>query len=472
MEKILVQIFTQNLFLSRKEFTLRNSEEDLERLLNSKHLLFQCESDFPTENKKIKSLLDILKDKNTFLIRKLIIRKHQDPNSGNQYYVLLGEENTFSLEKHNYLLDIYNSWDEYSYNHFLSEDNLVLERKLNDNCEQSGDLENFWSKHRFAKKYKDVDKNTKALNTLTTSKISILDSDFNNFAKKISENYLKNCALSLSIEKEKICYNFDLEKFLIKEKEKIQKIQYESIIKNFFPYKKVCFFIVHYIQYFKKEIGKNNFDRKKLNEIIDKIKVANNHLDEITSKFKSNLNWCKNHFYYSYQLPFEECIKTHDIGEQELNIFVPSTFSLPLNYLDLLKEVEAFESNYLSNTNDIDNFSNFSILFNRLDIKLTDQEKEIKEQSKKSIELLSVFTAILALIFGGVSTLTTNTTFEEKFLTFISLFIVLFSFITLIKTFISKKKNFIEVLVLFFIYIVCLILIIGVLSITIKQKLL
>lgn len=471
LEKILVQIFSQNLFLSRKEFTLRNNENNLEKLLNSKHILNKCESDFPNDDINFKTILSILKDKITFLTRKLIIRKYQEPKSENQYYVLLGKENNFNLENHKFLLDIYKPWDEYSQQHFLSEKNLIFERELNNFCDLNKIDKNFWSTHRYAKKYKDLDKDLKKLETLSINSIIISNNDYNNFSQKISNNYLKNCSLSLSVEKEIITYNFDLDNFLEKENRKINLIQSESIISNFFPFKKVASFIVSYINYFKDEIKKENLEDDKLKIVIEKIKNANNHLTDITTKYKSNLLWCKNHFFYSYQLPIEESIYNYKTENLELNIFSNSTFSLPLDFDELIKEVEKLEVYIENNENDIKSLSNFSSLFIRLNKKISEQEKDIKENSKKSIELLSVFTAILALIFGGISTASDEkATFENKFLTFISLFIVLFSFITLVKTFISKEKSFIEIIGLFFIYLIALIMIIFLLSITIKQN--
>ncbi len=473
LEKILVEIFAQNLFLARKEFTLRNNESNLEMLLNSKHTLDQCELNFPNNNDDdFQIIITILKDKNTFLTRKLIIRKYQEPKSENQYYVLLGKENAFSLNNHTYKLDIYKPWDEYSQQHFLSEKNLIFERELNDFCGLNKRDNSFWSIHRFAKKYKDIDKDLKKLESLSETKTNILINEFNNFSKKVSDNYLKNCTLSLSVEKELISHNFNLDKFLENENEKINLIQSESIISNFFPHKKISSFIVSYIDYFKNEIKKENLEDDDLKIVVEKLKNANNHLKGITTKFKSNLFWCKNHFFYSYQLPIEESIYNFKTDSFELNIFSNSTFSLPLDFDALLKEVEKLEIYIETNENDIKSLSNFSTLFIRLNKKISDQEKDIKENSKKSIELLSVFTAILALIFGGISTASDEkATFENKFLTFISLFIVLFSFITLIRTFISKEKSFMEILGLFVFYLIALILIISLLSITIKQNL-
>lgn len=435
-ELILSTIFLENLTLSRKEFTLRNNEENLESLLNLNISFKQCLVKFPFPDNKIKGIIDILTDKTTFLIRKLIIRKNQELNSENQYYVASGVENSFLLETHLYNFEQYTKWDDYSQEHYLSEENDVYVRKLKS---FNNSNETYWDRHRLIKIAKDFDKKIKDLEEIELKDITIQNNIFNKYSKKISENYIQNCTLSCSVEKEKekISLEFNFEKFLEKEKEKIKKIQSESVIENFFPYKKLAEFTIEYIRHINEELRKGDTLKK---ELIEKLQIANNNLEEIIKKYKTTLNWCRNHFFYAYQLPFEECILIYQISENEhLNVFSPSTFSLPLDYGSLLKEIDGLESKNENFKNEIKSLSNFSILFEKLESKISIQEQILENSTKKNIELLGIFSAIIALLFQGAYTSNSDTTFENKLFTFIIMFIVLISFMLMLKVFVSNK---------------------------------
>jgi hypothetical protein len=437
-ELILSTIFLDNLTLSRKEFTLRNNEENLQALLNLNISFSQCLIKFPFPDHEIKFTLEILKDKTTFLIRKLIIRKNQELNSENLYYVASGIENSFSLDTHLLTTDHYKKWDHYSQLHYLSDANDVYKRELKSFKDYK---ESYWDKHRLLKIAKDFDKKITAFEVINFEKVDIADSDFNNYSKKISENYIKNCSLSCSVEEEKLKISiiFKFEDFLEKEKEKIKEIQCESVIENFFPYKKLAEFIIEYITFLNLELRK---EEKLKRELIDRLEVANKHLEEVTSKFKTNLNWCRNHFYYAYQLPFEECIFNYKISENAtLSVFSPSTFSLPLDYESLQKEVQLLESKNENIKNEIKTLANFSMLFEKLEGKVSIQEKILEDNTKKNIELLGIFSAIIALLFQGAYTSQSENSFISKLLTFATMFLVLSSFILMLKYFVTDSKT-------------------------------
>lgn len=464
-ELILSTIFLENLTLSRKEFTLRNNEENLETLLNLNISFKQCLIKFPFPDVKIKFILEILTEKTTFLIRKLIIRKNQEINSENLYYVASGIENSFSLETHLLASNHYKKWDNYSQTHYLSDDNDVYKRQLKS---YNNYTESFWDKHRLLKIAKDFDKKITAFEDINFDHIDIRDTNFDKYSKKISENYIKNCTLSCSVEDEKlkISIDFDFEGFLEKEKEKIKKIQSESVIENFFPYKKLAEFTIEYIKHINEELRKGDKLEK---ELIQKLEIANNHLEEITKKYKTTLNWCRNHFFYAYQLPFQECVETYTIDNESLNVFSPSTFSLPLDYESLLKEIDGLENKNENIKNEIKSLNNFHSLFNRLDSKLTNQElklenklttqqKDIEDSKIKNIELLGIFSAIIALLFQGVNTAQSSERFEFKFLTFITMFLVLCSFLVLLRHFLYKDQNTIKIIKWFSIYLLVIML--------------
>lgn len=436
-ELILCTIFLKNLSLSRKEFTLRNNEENLEILLNLNISFKECQTKFPFYDFRIKSILNVLIDKTTFLIRKLIIRKNQEKDSENQYYVAGGVEKLFLLDDHPLILDCFKKWDEYSQFHYLSDDNEIYKIKL----KFFKEFENtYWDIHRLLKIAKDFDKNLSDLENTSLNEIIISTSNFDQYSKKISENYIKNCTLSCSVEKEKdnISLEFDFENFIILEENKIAKIQTESVINNFFPYKKICEFINEYIDFLNRELNKNNSIDTQL---IEKLNKANSHLENFTKKYKTTLNWCSKHFYYAYQLPFKECISLYEKDGIKLNIFSPSTFSLPLNDQSLAYEIKILEGKIENCKNEIKSLNNFYSLFNRLDYKLTRQEEVLENSTKKNIELLGIFSAIIALLFQGAYTSQSENSFVSKLLTFATMFLVLSSFILMLKYFVTGTKT-------------------------------
>lgn len=464
-ELILCRIFLKNLSLSRKEFTLRNDEENLEILLNLNISFKDCQNKFPFHDFRIESILNVLIDKTTFLIRKLIIRKNQEKDSENQYYVAGGIEKSFLLDDHPLTLKIFKSWDEYSQFHYLSDTNEIYRNKLKSFKEFKN---TYWSKHRLLKISKDFDQNLNDLQKQSLDDIIISISNFDQYSKKISENYIKNCTLSCSVEKEKekISLDFDFEKFITLEENKIDEIQTVSVINNFFPYKKVCEFINQYIDFLNNELNKNNSFET---ELIEKLNNANIYLEKFTKKYKTTLNWCNKHFYYAYQLPFKECITSYTINEINLNIFSPSTFSLPLDHQSLIYEIKILEGKIENCKNEIKSLNNFYSLFKKLDSKLTNQEQvlvdklqiqenELENSKIKNIELLGIFSAIIALLFQGVNTAQSSEGFQFKFLTFITMFLVLCSFLVLLRHFLYKDQNTIKIIKWFSIYLLVIML--------------
>lgn len=450
-ELILSKLFLKNLALSRKEFTLRNNEENLETLLNLNITFKECLEKLPIPNEQIKFIAHILMDKTTHLIRKLIIRKNQQQDSEKEYYVASGIEQSFSTDSHPYIYNNYLPWCDYSKNHYLSDFNEIYRRIL----KSFESTENtYWNKHRQLKKAKDFDKNLSNLKAISLDDVVADNNIFNVFSKKISENYINNCILSCSVEaeKEKISLEFNFKEFLEKEKKKINQLESKSFIKNFFPYKKLSQFIIVYIEFLKIELEKNEKLEK---SIINKLEQANLHLEEVVIKYKTTLHWCKDHFFYAFQLPFEECLTTYKLETcgLELKVFSPSTFSLPLDYQNLEKEIERLQNKLENDKNEIKSLMSFASLFEKLDGKLTIQEKELENGKIKNIELLGIFSAIIALLFQGVNTAQGSERFEFKFLTFITMFVVLCSFLLLLRHFLYKEENTLKTTMWFSIYL-------------------
>ncbi len=470
IQKKLLSLTKNNLLLLRKDFTLNYNIDDLRSLLVCKNELSICEKFFQTlPDSLLPELIKILKEKSTFLIRKFIIRKNMEDNIHNENYVFLGVEIDFSLESHILKTDIFKSWDAYSITHFLSEDNLLQRNPLKREAKKILQLGAFKALdyHRLTKYYKDFQNNIHQLkdNLKGCENIPLANYVFDKYSLEIIKNYISNNIFSESLRQ--ISFSTDINeitRLVEQDLKEIQTLQATSQIDNFFPFYKICSFLKEYIN---KKIEGNDVENNSIK--INDIKRALEFLKEHFQNFKNTLKWSKTHLNYAYQLPYNECMQKHKIGEIEFNIFCSSTFSLPIDYKkydDFSPELEAF---FLRIENEIKSIEKISHLMVLYKVQKNQLHNEIKDNTKKNIELLGIFSAVIALVFGGISTATNEkSTFEQQFLILVTLFIILFSFITLLRSFIYKEKEWYSVLAYFLIYIIFLIVIIILLSLVIK----
>lgn len=440
MEEVLFKILYQNIHIARSGFFIENSDGQFYDLLNKIDELKKLKSKIDLINYSFQETIDVLNEICIFYQRKLIIRKLQDEEKFDHKYLYELVETNFDLEDHKLKKDFLKEWDKYSQNHYLSEKNqernILLRRgaelRIKSGCETSS----FLSVHSLIKYYKDVVPDTSKFkefenyfeNYQSTSK-------FNEFSKNVSLGYLKNNQISKKLEKIDV----------IKIKSRIQEInkyQEKCKINNYFPFYKICEFL-------KKEVEKKFKDLKNgKSDKFEDLKENINELKETFSIYRIKLKWSKNHLNYVYQLPFEECLTKVMIGKDEINVFVPSTFCLPINFEKFETFTDELNNFLLFCENELKSIENFFLL----NKKISDKEQEIsdvlKDQSKRNIELLGIFSAIIALLFQGAYTSQSNISFNAKFLTFVMMFIILASFLIMLRAFISTKKDKYEDLLL------------------------
>ena len=442
LKKELLLSVKNNLILLRKDFYLKYELEDLKVLLVAKNELEICSKYF-NSTPIFLNILELLIDKSIFLIRKFIIRKNKETNVHNENYVFLGKESNFDFISHKFKLEVFKDWDRYSKNHFLSEDNhekaIILKRNAKKIIEV-GKISGY-DFHCLTKYYKDLDCNFIKLKKLLddTSSIPIELTSFDTFAINKLKNYISNNIFSEMIKNISFDSRIDIiEEIIETEIEIIGKIQDDSFLNNFFPYYKICFFLNEYIENKITQISLKS-DNSKLD--ILQVKRSLNLLKKYFETFKNYLKWSKVHLNYSCQMPFKECVKKHQIGNIEINVFSSSTFSLPIEfekYDDFEKYIEAFSLRIDNEIKSLENLESFVSLFKKDRDQLQEQ---IKNNSNKNIELLGIFSAVIALLFQGVNTAQSTETFENKMLTFIAMFIVLISFLLLLHFFINNEKK-------------------------------
>lgn len=434
-----------NLAFLRIDFNLSYDSSDLEKLIQYKDSLKKIHKYFlVTPNSRLSEISSILIEKSIFLIRKFVIRKAQENNSHNENYVFLGEEIKFDLKSHPLIFNIFNDWDNYSQCHFLSEKNQEKEYFLKDNVKKilkSKESRTAEDIHSLIKYYKDLYPNLEQLELLR-SDIQNLPNKFafDEYAKNIVNQYLENNIFSKRFDLLKL--NEDIERVseLIEvDLKRIENFQHTSEIANFFPYFKISTFLVEFIE---ARLSKNTIDNEVDSNSIIAISEAIKFLKKNFNKYRQNLKWSKIHLNYAYQPPFEECIKNYTLSDAtQINVFCSSTFSLPIDfgkYEDFEKQTEFTILRFENQFKWVQDISQLSKSYNDDKIKL---HSIIEDNGKKNIELLGIFSAIIALLFQGAYTSQSDEKFESKFFTFIVMFIVLISFLLLLRTFISNKKT-------------------------------
>ncbi|MCQ4140424.1 hypothetical protein [Chryseobacterium sp. EO14] len=146
---------------------------------------------------------------------------------------------------------------------------------------------------------------------------------------------------------------------------------------NFFLYYK-------YLDY-KVKIYNNKIERKKYDEVnIDSIK-------QILFICKNHFEWCKNGFNRLYD--FDKSNSTLII--EGVSVYHASSFSLPLSISENTHIINKLEGEIIKLENNLYQGKNTSYL--------GDFQEELKKSEKKSIEIISLFTAVISFIVGTVA---------------------------------------------------------------------
>lgn len=206
----------------------------------------------------------------------------------------------------------------------------------------------------------------------------VLYKDFDRHALNTTKNYLYNCRLSYKIQQSQ--YKF--EEFVLDMKE-IDNLQIETGIRNFYPYRKAVSFLINDIS---NDFDSNTFYRGE--GIIDKIYLLEGYIERL----EKSIVWCKNQNFYPFQLMFNECSVLYK--ELSIRLFIPSSFTRPIEYKILSDEIMEYKSKIVFFRNKLE------LLKEKDDIERIKQE--IAKSERKYIEILGVFTAVITFLFGTI----------------------------------------------------------------------
>lgn len=380
-----LKLFTLNLLLCFSDILFSEKQDCYQDITFIKRNLPKEEdtsSNLISENQvgKLKSQVEKMNKKASFLLFKWCKRAEL---SG---FSMLKEDkiNEYKSEISAFGED-WESLVTYIENHHYKEDekHLFVEKIKESYIKiEDKELKNFTCQdiYSYIKYHKEIDKKIDKLDEI----ISILDK--RRFCT--TDNYDKNIRT--------IIYNYALNnRFSLftktcKSKEKLYE-EYEKIEekdnKNYFPQYKL---IDKSIQLLKAELNEKN------NTItIEQIEEIENYLNKIEpayKTYKTNIEWILEHIYFIYRVSFDECIID--------DIFIYSSFLLPL---DNRKSKDGFEKI----SDGFRNLKNQLPLLRKMSLfkdELLQFDEKIEKHDTKTIELMGLFSAIIAFVMGSIPT--------------------------------------------------------------------
>ena len=279
---------------------------------------------------------------------------------------------------------------------------------------------NFYDLHFLIKYHKDINKDYTNLSEVVLEfekRENQLGLDKTLYFKNL--NYALNNQFSLLVE------NKDAnESDVILLKNKINALQKKSSNDNFFVEYK-------YLDYLVKKL-RDLFENR---EALDTQIPIKKHLKEIRILFtecEKKISWTENHHNLLYQLPYIESLV--DYNSESINkIYFASSFLLPLSIEQVNYEFQKLKIDFNNDFNHLEVFSSLNKEFNLIKT----LKENVENNDKKSIETITIFTAIISFIVGSVSGYKFIDSFPAAIIFLLVFSTSLFSFVLLI--FISTK---------------------------------
>jgi hypothetical protein len=288
--------------------------------------------------------------------------------------------------------DKWKDWVTYIENHHYKEDekHLFVEKIKESYIKiEDKELKNFTCQdiYSYIKYHKEIDKKIDKLDEI----ISILDKrrfcttdNYDKNIRTIIYNYARNNRFSLFTE---TCDNReDLQK-------EYNKIDNKDNRNYFLQYK----FIDKSIKLLNAELSEKNE-----NITIDQIEEIEKYLKEIEPEYetyKTNIEWILEHIYFIYRVSFDECIID--------DIFIYSSFLLPLDNRKSKDGFEKVSDKFRELKSQLPLFrkmAEFNGDVSKVKEELFQFDEKIEKHDTKTIELMGLFSAIIAFVMGSIPT--------------------------------------------------------------------
>lgn len=346
----------------------------------------------------------ILQYKCNYLIKKISMRFLDDDQ--NYLYAFDFEDKELSQDEIEKLeFGCFEDFNLKTESHYTNsqEAKKVLEKRIikieNEKLRPQKKLD-FVDYHALIKKYKDENNNPKQVENLLrqfredySQIICNDDIAFNKIAYDTVLNYMLNNKLSLMQNN-----NYPLPE-IMEFLEEIKRVQQETRIKNFFPFLKFSEFIIGLLS-------------KNIDEDVPDIVNLKSLLLLLEQNLKlayENFEWCQDRNFLAFQAPFDECLLKCGPKEEEINIFIASSFILPINYEKVKNKLNLFERE----KNKFKTLIDVLMHIQKHKAEISDMKLQIEENDKKQVEILGIFAAIVLFISANVQIFTKINSIED-----------------------------------------------------------
>lgn len=359
--------------LCKSDMYFQYDDQLIDDLLMLKNIIKELIS--KETNDKLKIVWDLCNEKANFLLKKLLSYSGPIGYSINfeDYQVTLNSINlTYSKEL----------WEQFEL--FTKEDNITKENPLILKYQQNvySGYSKFSEEVLLLRIY-SLDKNKSEIpiinliNQFEGKYNCLYDKSikraFDKNALNSIKNVMYNCHLSYRTKQNSYC----LEN-LKHDIEKIESFQFATGAHNYFHYQIA-------INYLIKEGNKET--------VKDKLIKVKELLTLYIKRYEETIKQCQSESFYPIQLMFDECCIY--IKDLDFSLFIPSSFSQPVNYRKLRENIEKYHIALYS----IDN-----------KIELAEEKKEIltlkdgiQGTTQRFIEIGGIFVAVLSLLFSVIS---------------------------------------------------------------------
>ncbi len=372
----LQQIISFVIRLCTLDHTLSYEEEGIEHLILTREQI-KHERDKAFDD-SAKEIYDVLYEKCSFLLKKLIRFKGQT-----EYSIDFKSIEISPLDIQINLFVIFDNHFRYLHEELNKDSLYKKQREWEKRCrDRDASFLDIVLLMRYYKKQGGNAKQIEKLLACFEEKQDELlpETDFDRYSIDTLRNYMYNCNLSIRLKRKPLSY-----KEIQGEVSKVDSLQKQTGIYNFYPYNKIVNYLLTTI---KADIG----SKRPEEEIRDKL----DNISILIEKLGFNLKWCKKHNFYPFQLPYEECLCQKD--NFDVPLFIPSTCSKPIDYAKL----EAGISDYKNSVSVLKN--EIALYKERQHIELL--KDEISKSKRNYIEILALFSAIITFIFSSITIFT------------------------------------------------------------------
>ena len=271
--------------------------------------------------------------------------------------------------------------------------------------------------HQLIKYYKDIapdyKKGYQIADFLIKSRKNSEKYNYDAYVEDILCNYALNNAFSCFLKQET-----SIENIFSKYYETEEKLT--SITRNYFLKYKLLNKVFELLLQKYKEVSKEIF--------INKYQEYLNKCKDILTSYKEYKDWSLENFNYIYLLPYEESLVNFEIESEIFPVFFASSFVLPPSHLEIEKHYKEIEEKY----NKLNSYLEFSLFFNNETNEINKIKESVKGTEKRSVETLTIFTAIISFIIGNVSLFQFIKAFYEALIFILIYAIALSAFVLLI----------------------------------------